>query len=371
MAPYSSAEPTVSRHGVLSRTLSFGRPRFRGKYVLPTLLLLGVILLNISIGAVPLSLQEILAILLQPLGLPMDAAITSQEQLVLLNIRLPRICFGLLTGAGLAVSGAVIQGVFRNPLAEPGLIGVSTSSALAAAITLYVAPLISSWLPEGLMDLFLPIAAFLGGLTATWIVYLLAQSSGKVHVATLLLAGIAINAISAAGIGLISYFADDAVLRSITFWNLGSLGGANWQRVWILGVFTILPTLVLTRYARALNAFALGEREAWCMGIEVERTKRLLILLSALVVGACVSATGTIGFIGLVVPHLLRLIFGANYRHILPLTALGGATLLLLTDVLARTLVVPSELPIGILTALIGGPFLIGLLLKNKRNLTL
>jgi iron complex transport system permease protein len=288
---------------------------------------------------------------------------------VVLNIRLPRTLLVLLVGAALALSGAIMQGLFRNPLADPGLVGVSAGAALAAGATivlgdLYLAPFIGK-LPFAL----LPFGAFVGGLVSTLLLYGIATRQGRTSIATMLLAGVALGALAGSLSGFLAYLSDDRQLRDLTFWSLGSFSGASWGKVMVVAPI-ILPLLVTAPFlARGLNGLALGEAEAFHLGLSVQRIKAAAILLVALAVGASVAAAGVIGFVGIVVPHLVRLMLGANHRVLLPLSAMGGAILLLGADILARTLVAPAELPIGILTAALGAPFFLWLLLRRNGNL--
>ncbi|TAM09886.1 MAG: iron ABC transporter permease [Nevskiaceae bacterium] len=288
---------------------------------------------------------------------------TGPNPAIVTVIRLPRLLLALLVGAVLAVSGAAMQGLFRNPLADPGLIGVSAGAALGAVCVI----VLGSHLPWLAGALSIPLAAALGGLAATLIVYRLGRGLAGTDVATLLLAGIAINAIAGAGTGLLTYFADDRELRSLTFWLMGSLGGASWSQLAVVAPFLLLALVGLCTLGRPLNAFLLGEDVASHLGYPVERIKILTIVLCAVGVGAAVAVTGAIGFVGLVVPHLLRLSVGANHRLLLPASALLGAAGLTLADTASRTVVAPAELPIGILTALFGGPFFIYLLTRRRR----
>lgn len=280
-------------------------------------------------------------------------------------IRLPRLLLAALVGAVLAVSGAAMQGLFRNPLADPGLIGVSSGAALGAVVVIVM----GGWLPLLSGPLAVPLAAALGGLLATIVVYRLGQSGDGTDVATLLLAGIAINAIAGAGTGLLTYFADDTELRTLTFWLMGSLAGSGWSQLAMTAPFMLVCTGALCALGRPLNAFLLGEDVAHHVGYPIEHIKVATVLLCAVAVGAAVSMTGIIGFVGLVVPHLLRLMIGADHRLLLPASALLGAAGLVAADTAARTLISPAELPIGILTTLLGGPFFLFLLLRRRRRL--
>ena len=289
-----------------------------------------------------------------------------QTKLVLLEIRLPRTVLGLLAGASLASAGAVMQGLFRNPLADPALIGVSPGAALAVVCVIALGEGPLAPLVQLLGRWALPAAALAGGLAATALLYTVATREGSTSIATLLLAGIALAAFAGAATGLLIYAANDRQLRDLTFWSLGSLSGANWTSIGAALPFFAVPFALLPLLARPLNALLLGEAEAWHLGINVERIKRLAMLAVACAVATSVSLTGVIGFIGVVVPHLVRLISGPDHRLLLPAAALLGAALLVGADVLARVVVAPAELPIGIVTALIGAPFFLWLLLRAR-----
>lgn len=327
--------------------------------------LLGVVVfLSIAIGAVEISPLQSLAIAAQKIGIELPFIFTEQQQSVLLYIRLPRVILGLAVGAALAVSGAVLQSLFRNPLADPGLIGVSGGAALTVSITIVFGELIG--LSNVFKPYFLPFAAFFGGLTATIFIYRLGRNKNNSNVATMLLAGIAVNAFAVAGIGLMSFFATDTQLRNITFWNLGSIGSASWTNLTVAVPLILFSVVMLLRRARLLNVISLGEAEARHLGVNTERLKREIVFFVALAVGASVAVSGAIGFVGLIVPHLLRLTTGADHRFLLRNSALLGAILILTADILSRTVAAPAELPIGIVTALVGAPFFIWLLLRKN-----
>ena len=281
------------------------------------------------------------------------------------DIRLPRTLGAWLAGALLGLSGAVAQGLFRNPLADPGLVGVSSGAALGAAIAI-VGGAAFGGLPEVMGPYLLSLCAFIGGLGVTALVYRLGRRNGQTNVAVMLLAGIALTALAGSAVGLFTYLADDATLRTLTFWNLGSLNGASYARLWPLLIVTVGVALWLPRRANALNALLLGESEANHLGIDVEGLKRELVFCTALGVGAAVAAAGMIGFIGLVVPHLVRLLAGPDHRVLLPASVLAGATLLLFADLIARLALAPAELPIGIVTAFLGAPFFLYLLMRGR-----
>ena len=323
-------------------------------------------------GEVAAALPDALAALLAPgRGVPGDHP-DHQLTLILAHIRIPRLLLGFIVGAGLAMCGAVMQGLFRNPMADPGLLGVSSGAALGAVLTIVLGgglfgPFTAALHATPAGPWLLPATAFAGGALSILAVHRLSVVNGKTDIATMLLAGIAVNAIAGAMIGLLSYIADDAQLRDLIFWSLGSLEITDRRKLLVAMAVIIPALLVLPRYGPALNANLLGESEAGHLGVEMEKVKRRLILLVALVVGVSVSLSGVIGFVGLVVPHLIRLLTGPDHRLLLPASALFGAALLIGADVLARTAVAPAEIPIGIITALTGGPFFLWLLLRFQR----
>lgn len=288
---------------------------------------------------------------------------------VIWTLRLPRVMMAMLVGAGLAVAGALMQGLFRNPLADPGLIGVSSGAAMGAVIAIIILPwlgLTGDWLDY----VALPLCAMAGGTLVTFLIYILSRVGGRIHVASMLLTGIAINAIGGALIGLAStMIATAEQLQSLTFWSLGSLNGVFWADVGIVALVVIPGLFAALWLGRPLNAFLFGELEAYHLGVDVPLVKRLAIVLSAVMVGVTVAFTGGIGFIGLVAPHIIRIAFGPDHRFLLPASALCGAILLLIADTVARTIAAPAEIQIGILTALIGGPFFLALLMKSRKEL--
>lgn len=290
------------------------------------------------------------------------------EQFLIWQVRIPRLLLAVIVGGALAITGAATQGLFRNPLAEPTLIGVTSGAMLFAVVALVFSASFLGASPLWVQQLGVSLAAFIGALLTTSIVYRLAAGRGRLNIATMLLAGIAIAALASAFIGLMVYQSTESQLRDITFWSLGSLGGANWMQVAVAGPLVLIGTYFLRRDALALNAFLLGEREAEQLGFRVDSVKKRVIIWVALLVGVCISLTGLIGFVGLVIPHLLRLWQGTDYRRLLLYSALLGASFLLFADTLARTIVAPAELPIGILTALVGAPFFLWLLLRERRK---
>ncbi|WP_370155933.1 FecCD family ABC transporter permease [Ferrovibrio sp.] len=312
----------------------------------------------LAIGAVPLSVGEVLSVLTGQAAEP-------RHEAIVLHLRLPRLLMAALVGAALAMSGAIMQGLFRNPLADPFLIGVSAGSSFAAALVIVFGGLLVS---AAFMPVLLPVGAFAGGLLVILLVYRLALVDGQTVVPMLLLAGIAFNAIAMSGTGFMVFVADDNQLRDISFWTLGSVGGAQWGNVLPLIPFVATPLLAMRWFAGALDALNLGECEAQHLGYRVEHVKRLACLCTALAVGGAVSVSGTIGFVGLLVPHLVRLLTGPQHHRVLPLSAIAGACLLIAADLGARTVVAPAELPIGLITSLIGAPFFISLLLRHRRG---
>ncbi|HJT12079.1 MAG TPA: iron ABC transporter permease [Dongiaceae bacterium] len=330
------------------------------------LALVAICFVTLHAGAIPIPPGTATHLIAQQLGLaPVDQDMQVLRT-ILIDIRLPRIVLGTLTGAGLAVAGVTLQGLFRNPLADPGLIGVSTGAATAAAAFIVLGWPLFDYLSAPLLRHALPVAAFAGGLATTILIYAIATREGRTDVATLLLAGVAINALAGACIGLLIFLSAENELRDLNFWMLGSLNGVTWERLLVIGPLVLAVALALMRFGKHLNALLLGETEARHLGFDVERAKRWMVTLVALTVGAIVALTGAIGFIGLIVPHLVRLMMGADHRALYPLSALLGACLVLLADLFARTIVVPAELPIGIVTSFLGGPFFLWLLLRQK-----
>lgn len=330
--------------------------------LLVALLLLSAVV-GILSGAYDLSLADLWAAMTGPTD--------GMEGFLVWQVRIPRLLLAITVGSALAISGAATQGLFRNPLAEPTLIGVTSGAMLFAVAMLVVNARLLGAFPLWIQQISVSLAAFVGALVTTWLVYRLAAGRGRVNVATMLLAGIAIASLAGAATGLMVYQSTESELRDITFWSLGSLGGANWNQLFIAGPIVLFGAYFLRRDALALNAFLLGEREAEQLGFDVNRVKKRVIIWVALIVGVCISLTGLIGFVGLVIPHLLRLWQGTDYRRLILYSGLLGASFLLSADTLARTVVAPAELPIGILTALVGAPFFLWLLLRERQKTVL
>jgi iron complex transport system permease protein len=289
-----------------------------------------------------------------------------RARIVLLEVRLPRTILATVVGAGLALAGAMMQGLFRNPLADPSLIGISTGAALGAVIVIALGnSLAASWTRQfGVYAV--PFAAVFGGLSTTLLLTRIATRKGTLAIGTLLLCGLAVAALAGAMIGLISYASDDRELRDLTLWMLGSLAGASWPKVLAVVPFALVVAIAVPRLVRGLNGLLLGEAEAFHLGINVERVKALIIAATAAAIGAAVAVAGIIGFVGIVVPHLVRLIAGPDHRVVLPASALLGAVLVTLADIAARMLVRPAELPIGIVLALVGAPIFLNLVMRRS-----
>ncbi|WP_408055297.1 FecCD family ABC transporter permease [Streptomyces paludis] len=332
-----------------------------------TLLTIGLIvalavlcLLSAGIGAYHIPLGDILSSAQHRMGLG-GAALDRVGESVLWNVRLPRVVLALLVGASLGCAGALMQGVFGNPLAEPGVIGISAGAAAGAvgAIGLGLT-LFGNWT--------VTVFAFVAGLVTVLLVYALSRSGGRTEVVTLILTGIAVNAFAGALIGLFIFFADNAQITQITFWQLGSLAQATWPKVLAVLPCALVGLAIAPFYARKLDLLALGERPARHLGVDVERLRITLVLVVALLTAAAVAVAGIISFVGLLVPHLLRMANGPGHRFLVPGSALGGAVVLLAGDLAARTVAAPAELPLGVLTALFGSPFFFWLLRRTRRK---
>jgi iron complex transport system permease protein len=320
-------------------------------------------LLAAGIGQFQIPVEEVLGSVLHRLGidgvLPMPSA--PRADAALWEVRFPRVVLGVLVGMALGTAGALMQGVFGNPLAEPSVIGVSAGAAVGAFLVIVLGiTVLSTWT--------VPLAAFTGGFVATILVYALARSGGRTEVVTLVLVGIAVNAFAGATIGLLTFVAEDDALRAIAFWNLGSLSRATWDAVAAVLPFVVVGVAVAVWYAPRLDLLSLGERAARHLGVDVERLRLVLITVIAALVGAGVAFTGVIGFVGLVIPHLVRIVTGPAHRVLIPASALGGAVVVVLADLVARTAIENQEMPLGVLTALVGGPFFFWLVRRTRER---
>jgi iron complex transport system permease protein len=339
------------------------RPR-RGRQLLVAtvigVLLVASILLGAAIGAVRIPVSDVLATFAWKAGLADPPPLESRE--VLWQIRIPRLALALSIGAGLGLAGALLQGVFRNPLADPGIIGVSSGAAVGASIAIVSGAELLSVGGLGTVTL----AAFVTGVSTVFLVYVFARHDGRTEIVTLILTGIAVNAMALGVLGLMTFLADDEELRTLSFWTLGSLAGATWPAVWFAGPAALLCALAAPFLARGLDTLALGELEAQHLGVHTERVRLAAIGIAAVTTAAAVSVAGVISFIGLVVPHIVRLSAGPGHRFLLPASALAGAGVMGFADLLARTIALPQEVPVGIVTALAGGPFFLWLLRRTR-----
>lgn len=352
---------TASRvaHGaVLARAARRGRAP--GVTLALGLLVVACLVANVAVGAIGIHPWTVVGVVADHLGAGGGSA-SVRDDAVVWQIRMPRAVLAALVGAGLGVSGAALQGVFRNPLADPGLVGVSGGASVGAAAGIVLGA-------GALGASALPLIASLGALAAAAAVYALARQGGRTDVVTLLLTGLAVNAVAGAAVGFLTFTADEDQLQDIVFWTLGSLGGATWETVRVALPFVLIGLVGLPLLAGALNLLALGEREAAHLGVATERVRLAAIGLCALAAGGAVAAAGVVSFVGLIVPHLVRLAAGPDHRVVLPASALGGAALMLVADLGARTLAVPRELPLGVLTGLVGGPFFLWLLHRARHE---
>ncbi|MFD0041061.1 FecCD family ABC transporter permease [Streptomyces anulatus] len=327
--------------------------------VLSLALLVGC-LLSAAIGAYSIPLGDVLSSVQHRIGLG-GQELDRVGESVLWNVRLPRVVLALLVGASLGCAGALMQGVFGNPLAEPGVIGISAGAAVGAVASIALGlSFLGNWT--------ITVCAFVAGLITVLLVYTLSRSGGRTEVVTLILTGIAVNAFAGALIGLFIFFADNAQITQITFWQLGSLSQATWPKVLAVLPCALAGLLIAPFYARKLDLLALGERPARHLGVDVERLRIVLVLVVALLTAAAVAVAGIISFVGLLVPHLLRMANGPGHRFLVPGSALGGALVLVAGDLAARTVAAPAELPLGVLTALFGSPFFFWLLRRTRRK---
>ena len=323
--------------------------------------LVAAVVVSLGSGAVRISPGSVVGILLDHAGFDGGGSFSTQQDAVLWSIRLPRLVLGMLVGGGLGIAGAALQGIFRNPLADPQLIGISSGSALGAATGILA-------LEAALGSLAGPLGAFAGGLAAGIAVYSIARHQGRTEVVTLVLAGIAVAAVGGAGAAFLSVVADDPRLGSALFYSLGSLGVATWRLVGVTAPLVLAAVVLLPFTARRLDLLSLGEREAGHLGVDVERLRIEVLALATVAVSATVAAAGVIGFVGLIVPHAIRLVAGPGHRLLLPASAVGGALLVVVADVIARTVALPLEVPVGLLTAIVGGPVFLWLIRRTRRE---
>lgn len=321
--------------------------------------LLSAIVLSFGIGPLKVAPGEVLRIVFARFGLADAEGLNARDIAVVWNLRIPRALMGALVGAALALAGAGLQGLFGNPLADPGVVGVSQGAALGAVAAIVLGA-------TALGDWTVPVAAFVGGILSTTAIYLLARPGHGSGTVTLLLVGIAVGAACSAAIGFFTYRASTTQLQSLVFWQMGSLGSADWSDLAAALPVFLIGLAGMLMLATPLDMLALGERQAQHIGLDVKRTRALLVMFSALLVGAAVAFAGTIGFVGLVIPHIVRLLAGPRHRWLLPLSALAGGTLIVIADTAARTLDPPSEIPLGLFSAAIGAPFFLWLVLRQR-----
>lgn len=337
------------------------RQRASGVLLLAVLavLLVAAIVLSFGIGPLHVPPGDVLRIVLGRIGLADMEGVSARDAAVIWNLRIPRALMGALVGASLALAGAGLQGLFGNPLADPGVVGVTHGAALGAIGAIVLgATALGEWT--------VPVSAFVGGLLATTLIYLLARPGRGSGTVTLLLVGIAIGAGCSAAIGFFTYRASEVQLQSLTFWQMGSLGTADWTDLAAALPVFVLGMAGMLWLATPLDMLALGERQAQHIGLDVRRTRALLVVCSSLLVGAAVAFAGIVGFVGLIVPHVVRLLAGPRHRWLLPLAAVAGALLVVVADTAARTLDPPSEIPLGLFTASLGAPFFLWLVMRQR-----
>ncbi|MEO1080704.1 MAG: iron ABC transporter permease [Pseudomonadota bacterium] len=356
-APRPATRLQESRQFASNFTLVEGASRVGfNPWVLSAVLLVSVAV-AVATGAVPVPISALWSA---------ERELTELQRMVLLELRLPRVAMAAVVGAALAASGAVLQGLFRNPLAEPQLIGVSSGAALGAIAMIVLGSDLA--LPDVVRPYSVSLAAIVGALSVTASLYFIASRRGTSDVTTMLLVGIAINAIAMVGIGLFTWIANDGELRSLTFWSLGSFGGAQWSTVIPAVLLIAAAILLLVPAGRDLDRLQLGELEARRLGVSVPRLKRRLVFASAVGVGAAVAVSGIITFVGLLVPHVARMLVGVHHRALIVASSLLGASLAIIADIGARTLVAPAEMPVGLITSAIGAPFFLWLILKVRHR---
>ncbi|MDH3606522.1 MAG: iron ABC transporter permease [Acidimicrobiia bacterium] len=333
----------------------------RRRWLWPVLLVLlaFTIIGNLAMGAFDVGPAKVIGILLDHAGVDIGIEFSPQENAVVWSLRLPRLVLAGLVGAVLGATGTALQGLFRNPLADPQIIGISSGAALGAGVVLAIGP--------GVLGSFGgPLGGFVGALAVAAIVYLFARYEGRTEVVNLVLTGVAVSAVATAAIGYLSFAVDSSRLQTALFWFLGSFTLATWQAVRPVLLLGGACLLLLPFFARQLNLLLLGEAEARHLGVDVERVRAMVLVLVALGIGAGVATAGIIGFVGLLAPHGVRLIAGPDHRTVLPASTVAGAVLVLAADLAARTLASPTEIPVGLLTALAGGPFFLWLLRRTR-----
>jgi len=332
--------------------------------------LIAVSLASMIIGPVKISIYQVFLIIMDKIGvMNNNESFTAIQESVLWDIRMPRIILGLLVGLALGSAGAILQGLFRNPLVDPGFIGISSGAAIGAMVAIMFSSLILSYTSDFLTPFILPALAIIGAFITTLLIYRMSKVSGKTNIMAMLLAGIAINALAGSIIGLLVSISSDSELRSFTFWTLGGLDNGSWKVSIISSIFILTSFLTIYKIRKKLDIFMLGDAEAYHLGLNVESLKKKIILIASIMVGISVSFCGMIGFIGLVTPHIIRLFIGPKHKYLIPGSALLGSILLVLSDLICKTVIAPAQLPIGVITSIIGAPFFIWLIFSQKRRL--
>lgn len=334
-----------------------------GRVLIPALIagLVLAIVAGVGMGAFAIPPEQLVSSLLHRIGIDVGTRPDRLAEEVLWQIRLPRVALTVLVGLSLGCAGASMQGTFSNPLAEPGIVGVSSGAVIGVVGQIVLGiHFAGSWT--------ITIAAFAGGFATVFIVYLASWSDGRTEVVTLVLTGIAVNALVGAVIGLLLFYTDDAELRTITFWTLGSMAQATWGKVLVVLPLAVLGLILAGLYSRQLDLLSLGERSAAHLGVDVERLRLIMLAVVAMLTAAAVAVSGILMFVGLVIPHLVRMIAGPGHRLLLPASALAGAAILVLADLVARTIAAPAELPLGVLTSLVGSPFFFWQLRRTRRR---
>ena len=322
------------------------------------------------IGPVKISISQAFLIVMNKTGIMNNnEGFTAIQESVLWDIRMPRIILGLLVGLALGSAGAILQGLFRNPLVDPGFIGVSSGAAIGAMAAIMFSSLILSYTSDFLTPFILPVLAIIGAFITTLLIYRMSKVSGKTNIMAMLLAGIAINALAGSIIGLLVSISSDSELRSFTFWTLGGLDNGSWKISIISAIFILTSFLIIYKIRGKLDIFMLGDAEAYHLGLNVESLKKKIIFIASIMVGISVSFCGMIGFIGLVTPHIIRLFIGPKHKYLIPGSALLGSIILVLSDLICKTVIAPAQLPIGVITSIIGAPFFIWLIFSQKRRL--
>ncbi len=338
------------------------------KYFIALLLLIltlsGVIIFSIMLGPVQIHPLTTIAIFLNKIGLT-EVNWTQVTETIVIDIRAPRILVAALVGAGLAIAGAAMQGLFKNPMAEPYVLGMSSGAAVGAALVIVLGIGVGTF---GALSI--QVMAFVGALGTILIVYGVARTEGKVPVETLLLAGIAMGAFLYAVVSAMKFIASDEALRDIVLWLMGSFAMSQWDDLYIITPLILIGVIGLYAFSRELNAMQFGEETAMYLGVKVETVKKIILIFAALITATGVSHAGIIGFVGLIIPHIVRILIGADHHILLPASALAGAIFLILADTLARTIASPAEIPVGIITAFVGAPYFIYLLRKKKKTMS-